>query len=402
MSDEIKLKSSEEINVVVESEDTVMQNDKASDNNDIKITEEFSDQPAEPKADAESESRKDDCNEPVISNKTSSCKPRKSLSVRKIIQLSAAIVLTVALLVAYPVYSWFRIHRQIARYEKISVPNSLYLAAARREDSRFLEMDNIDINATWIDDNGVSVGKAYYQDYVFTVAGDYVQNYILQLAHTTNNNYYYEIFEADVTDVRPTGKVLGRDYVEYTLKKDYDPELLADFDNDVYKNANAGTKLYYSVKKDIDGNEISLNASAYTVIKDGSNNIVYNVVDSVYYLYVDPEDTSLGTETVSYNGHYLNRQSDFAAWDTGDYHDKTYGTSAAVDSGPDSDVHTNAEPLYWQVQRSLPIDGSVSRDSFFHEYILRVSWNSEDPDKAPSAEYKDTDIVYISVADRVG
>lgn len=315
-----------------------------------------------------------------------------SLSVNKIIQISVALLLTLALLVAYPIYSWFRLQRQIARYEKISVPNSLYITAARREDSRYIEMDNIDITATWSkDSDGTYIADATYQDYVFTVAGDYVTSYTLQLAHTTNNNYKYEIFEADVTNVRPTGEnvAIGKDYVEYTLSKSYDPSLLADIADPIYRDSPAGTTLFYSVKTDNSGTPkpISLNAVNYTVADADS------LTASEYTI-----NTETGTKTVKYSGHYLNWESDFAAFGSGNYYyETTYDETATVGTGANTNVQTHAVPLYWQAT-GIPVEGgTITRSPFFHEYILRVSWTNDQSETDPSAEYKDTDIVYISV-----
>ena len=116
------------------------------------------------------------------------------------IQVATALALTMSIMIATPTYSWFRKQQKMARYEKVSSPNTLYITAASREDVRNFQIAGVDVSSSayWIDNNKNNVGRKTYQDYVFAVAGDYVVSYTLQLAHTTNNKYKYEIFEAEV------------------------------------------------------------------------------------------------------------------------------------------------------------------------------------------------------------
>lgn len=306
----------------------------------------------------------------------------KAVVTNRKVQLTLAIMLTLALVIGYPTYSWFSYQRQLARYEKISTPNSLYITAARREDSKNIEIDNIDVNAFWYDSNGTADSRVYYQDYVFSVAGDYVTSYTLQLAHTTNNNYTYEIFEAQVYDSAPAG-IKDKNYVEYTLTEKYDPTTMSEITaNPVYDNKGEGDKLYYSVRKDDNGANISLNGSGTTYQLPN----LANVTASRY---------TIGSRAASYKGHYLNWASQFAALGSGDYHTATYGSNATVGPGGGTNVQTHAEPLYWQANE-IPVDGATTRDPFYHEYILRVSWTN-DGASAATATYKDTDMVYITV-----
>jgi len=308
----------------------------------------------------------------------------KSIVKNKKIQFITALILTIILLAGYPAYSWFKLQRSIERFEKISTPNSLYITAGRLEDSKYFEIDNVDVTAYWYKDDGTPDSRVTYQDYVFSVAGDYVSDYTLQLAHTTNNNYSYEIFRADVTDIKPSG-ILGKDYIEYTLTDKYDPATMEEISaNHTYGSLRAGSKLYYKVKLDNDGSiKVSLNGSGNTYQQADLS----NVIASKY---------TVGGETISYKGHYLNWASQFAAQGSGTYHDQTYGSNYTVGDGGTTNVQTHAEPLYWQANE-IPVSGAIERAAFYHEYILRISWTNGTGSTDATATYKDTDMIYITV-----
>ena len=197
-----------------------------------------------------------------------------------------------------------------------------------------------------------------YQDYAFSVAGDYVSNYTLQLAHTTNNNYTYEIFRADVTDIKPSG-ILGKDYIEYTLTDKYVPTTMEEISgNHTYGSVMAGNKLYYKVKLADDGiTKVSLNGSGNSYQQANLSN-------------VNASTYSVGGTSVSYKGHYLNWASQFAAQGSGTYHNQIYGSTYTVGDGSETNVQTHAEPLYWQANE-IPVSGAVERAAFYHEYILK-------------------------------
>ncbi len=308
----------------------------------------------------------------------------KSIVKNKKIQFITALVLTIILLVGYPAYSWFKFQRSIERFEKISTPNSLYITAGRLEDSKNFEVDNVDVTAYWYDDSGTPDSRVTYQDYVFSVAGDYVSDYTLQFAHTTNNNYTYEIFRADVTNSKPSG-ILGKDYIEYTLTDKYDPATMEEIaQSHIYGSVTAGNKLYYKIKLADDGTtKVSLNGSGNTYQQADLS----NVTASTY---------TVGGESVSYKGHYLNWASRFAAQGTGTYHNQTYGSTYTVGDDGTTDVQTHAEPLYWQANE-IPVSGAVERAAFYHEYILRISWTNGTGSTDATATYKDTDMIYITV-----
>ncbi len=292
------------------------------------------------------------------------------LSSKRKVQLGIAAFLTVSLLTAIPVYAWFTYQREMARFERIDSPDMLFITAAHKENTIYMKLDGIDVNGEWKNDNGTAIdGNVSYKDYVFSVAGEYVTSFTLQLAHTTNNKYRYEIFEADVTNEKPNNAIKDRDYVNYTVTEDYPTELIADIaDNPLFENLRVNDTLYYSVKKDdsTPPKLISLNASDATTTP---------ITKSSY--------TVDGT-TFGYNGHCLNKSSDFQA-DTS-LHSRSYDAYGYVNE--------HAEAMYWQAT-GIPGGDARSRQPFYHEYILRISWDTTGDDKATS-DYKDTDIIYIT------
>ena len=173
----------------------------------------------------------------------------------------------------------------------------------------------------------------------------------------------------------PTGEnvVLDRDYIEYKLTETYDPATMAAITADpVYENKHAGDTLYYRVKTGEkvvsfeEGEEseertetvgVSLNAKNYTVANTAS---------------LEPSTYTVDGSSVSYSGHYLNWSSKFAANST--YHIDTYGTDQ-------TNVQEHAEPLYWQANHITGGDPTRG-NAFYHEYILRISWDIDGSNKA--------------------
>ena len=294
----------------------------------------------------------------------------------KKVQLFLAVMFSLLVFATIPAYAWFNYHREIARLERIESPDMLYITAADREDKINLKMDSIDVNAKW-GTNQESFATSKY--FVFSVAGDYVTNYSLQLAHTKNNNYKYEIFEAvgTVNNSDVNNLVVERDYVIYDRMGNLPTDLPTI--NSKYGDVEEHPKIYYKIKKDSNGTEISLNAGNTYVIT--------------------PANETEGTPevTISFDGHYLNMDSESGASEyyktadsTGTYHDKTYDYDQ---------VEVHSEPLYWQVT-DIPVDlDNGEKQPFYHEYILKVSWDGS-ANLTNLSKYKDTDIVYITVSVR--
>lgn len=266
----------------------------------------------------------------------------KSLSKAKRIQLILSVIFTLFLCTAIPVWSWFRLQRQMARYQRIHSPDTLYITAADCEATINIKLDGIDPNAYWDRENNI---QASYKDYVFAVAGEYVTQYTLQMAHTTNNGYTFEIYPAvrvtaDET-VNDGSKLEGRDYVIY------DP---------------------------ITDPETKYPEGLPNALKSGNN-------DTLYY--------KVGSSKL--NGKYLDPQAETtpgAADHSGKYYNETFKNSGGVYGN----VQANAVPLYWQ-KTGIQVKEN-GKQPFYHEYILRVRWT--DPKRSDT--YKDTDIIYLTAA----
>lgn len=294
----------------------------------------------------------------------------------KKIQAVIASVLSASLMFAIPSYAWFNYQREIARLERIKSPDMLFITAANREDKININMNNIDTDGTW---NSTSNEKASYQYFVFAVAGQYVTNYNLQLAHTKNNNFTYEIFEAKASNTSPGG-IEGRDYVIYEPDDDRIPSDLSDLLEHTHPGINTEVPIYYSIKKDKSTPplNISLNAGQ-----------TYTIIPAVE---ADPENGIEATDAVtkSYNGVYKNVTGGNPGYNTmaddDGYKSKTYNYA---------NIDAHSVPLYWQCT-GIPVeDTNNARDPFYHEYILKVSWDTANLGSLVS---KETDIVYITVS----
>lgn len=285
---------------------------------------------------------------------------KKSLSVKQKVQIIVASLFTIALVIMIPTYAWFNNQREIARLERIKSPDSLYITAANREDKINIKMNEIDVNSTW---NADSDETATYKYFVFAVAGQYVVDYNLQLAHTKNNNYKYEIFEAEASNTRPSG-IEGRDYIVYESNDERIPTELRSVGK--HDGIDTTKPIYYSIKEDDSSpaKQISLNAGTTYTIGEGE---------------------------LSFDGHYINMgsgTSEYTKLADGTYHDKTYSYDK---------VEPHSEPLYWQATHIEVEDTTGIKNPFYHEYILKVSWDST-ANPAELSKYKDTDIVYITVS----
>lgn len=272
-----------------------------------------------------------------------------SLSLR--IQLIAAVLFTVAVMIIIPTTAWFSHENEIAVSTKINSPATLEIKAGgpagAEQDIVNFELSDIDTEDTsykWFeDDNNV---KHYYKDFVFCVKGKAISSYDLQLAHTTNIAFDYEVYRA-IQDENGDIQYVSKDKTLTQNYKTVDPE---------------------------------------PTISGG--NVIYT--DS---------DTPV-------NGHYINN----ANYDTeGRVIAKEGGSSANAKDltgrsyGGGETHHIYANPVYW-VKRGIQVYTEEKGDEgFTHSYVLRVSWimkNSEalDSDLDVVQNNKETDIIYITAA----
>ena len=270
----------------------------------------------------------------------------KMLSSAKKVQLIVALLLTIALFIAIPVYAWFNNERKIAQLAKIKAPDELYINAAHKEDIVFLDMSSIDVSRKVPNTEDPITS----QSFVFSVSGEWVNSYTLQIEHTTNNPYTYtyhkgEIYGSitDLAKAHPTYNTRNSDgsynYVEYTANSKYDDTETSKIDN--WPN--------YPTTGDV------------TPDSEGK-----------FYIWIGDE---LG-------GKYLNvDEGETIAND--EYKDKSYEAGTVYDE--------HAVPVYWQ-KTDIPVK-ETKGVPFYHTYVIKVSWTGVDDIK----DYdKETDLFYIS------
>ena len=282
----------------------------------------------------------------VSENTTSKSKSKNRLSraLRKLskaqrIQLTAALLVTLAAAIIVPVYAWFSYQRELAELQLIKSPDLLYITAANAEAVKNLDMSGINVEATKIV-NGQEENITSKM-FPFCVAGDYVPDFTLQLAHTSNNAFKYEIFEGTVYTSEAEAQNSGKDYVEYNVTYNLSGISVPGLSRD---SVTAGEILY-----------IAKGSSLQT----GS-------VDN----------------TKSYTGRYLNMSDDNRTATT-KYQEECYGSYRN---------YTNYElPLYWQCSGIQSVADPLNHgNTFFKTFIIEVSWTPGEV-----RNNKETDIVYL-------
>lgn len=117
----------------------------------------------------------------------------KELKTSQKVEIIIAAVLTVALLVAVPVYAWFAEMGKMETMAKVKAPTNLDIRAGHYHPIINFELSNVNIEE--MRENNTPEYR------VFSVsAGDYKINYNLQLAHTTNIPFKYSIYKATEVD----------------------------------------------------------------------------------------------------------------------------------------------------------------------------------------------------------
>lgn len=142
------------------------------------------------------------------------------LSTGKKVQAIIASVLTVALLIALPVYAWFALGGKLEAFTKIKEPDNLDIRAGHYDAVQYFNLNDIDIE-TIAGENGVQKPHMV----VFSVsAGDYKIPYQLQLAHTTNIPFKYRIYRATEYDSAHKPNNPDVTYISEPLKKQGEAE----------------------------------------------------------------------------------------------------------------------------------------------------------------------------------
>ena len=104
------------------------------------------------------------------------------------IQFAVAAVLTVAVIIAIPIYAWFAHQRKVATMARINSPAKLEIKSGYAED-----IINFKVS-------GINVETSTYKDFVFCVEGEDVSAYNLQIARTTNIDFTYTLYKAHSID----------------------------------------------------------------------------------------------------------------------------------------------------------------------------------------------------------
>lgn len=293
----------------------------------------------------------------------------RELPTGKKIGLAVGVVLTAGLMTAIPIYAWFSGQRRAAELYKVEYPNSLYLNAAYAEDQRYFDLGGIPVNSVLQDDEGHFVdldGKPLDDDaepipvtkkqYVFTVSGANTSEFILQLAHTNNNYFKYDVYNAVPQDTEPD----SGEYVEYI------------------PHGAAGHTEYEKAMYEIGEDAIADDRTAPIYYVKGAA-VLGPAFDETAAV---GDKTYLNPGTVTEGGITLAARND-------SYYSKTYQTNTNVDK--------LAVPSYWQA-RITNTKEEIDNDKQFRKYyILEVTWENR-----PSAVVeKETDMVYLS-AKRIG
>lgn len=282
----------------------------------------------------------------------------KKLSVTKRVQLAVAVLFTVGMMIAIPVYAWFSHMRKAAEMYKVQYPNSLYINSGHREDRIYFGLDGVNVNEYVKDENGeyvkvngqlVQIREQYY---VFSVSGSNTRSFLLQMAHTNNNKFTYTIYEAtQYSDVD-----LATAAVTST-----DPETeeeVVDVSRLVTYTQHAGSHTENNIQ----------------VIGD---EFVNNATSDLYY--VRAENPVAGSYlNVTGSGAYPANTND-------EYYVANYGTN--------SNVEGSSVPSYWQKLINLTDEEIDANKQFCKYFILRVSWGDEQNTQVD----KETDMIYFSV-----
>ena len=273
------------------------------------------------------------------------------------IQLIAAIIMTVLLIVSMPTFAWFSYQNEMAVSTKIDSPATLEIKSGGHpgDEQAIINFELSDIDTEdstyshYIKD-GVTY---YYKDFVFCVKGKSLSSYDLQLAHTTNIAFKYEIYSAVADD---NGDIL------------YMP-----------KDNNAANSQKYRLAR------IKTDSNGDAVLDDND--------EAIYEDYDVPLDGAYANATIVGNRVVVNDSLKERSYDI--------GTSG-------DNVQQYANPAYW-LKRGIVVHSIQKQDGgFTHPYVLRICWimSTSIDDEAREEDLdivqnnKETDMIYITAKAR--
>ena len=309
-------------------------------------------------------------------------KKYKELTLSKKVQLITAIILTVGLMSAIPVYAWFTSQKKAAEMYKVQYPNSLYINAAHREDQSNLKLDGININeyakdpitgAVLVDENEEKIKVEKYQ-YVFSVSGSSTSEFMLQMAHTNNNLFTYTLYEAE--NFISCTENNNNETVTYTLNG----QTITGSQKTATISEEDKNRIVKYTHKANTHNENTLQVIGDNYVNDTESDLYY--VRNVSAI----SGTNIGYKNKDTSKPFSenNTTNFFAKKDVNDsFYSKTYGSNTNVD--------IRSVPLYWQGNISVTTD---SNKNFCKYFILEVTW---DDDEQAAQTAKETDMVYFSV-----
>lgn len=296
----------------------------------------------------------------------------KALSFKRKVQLIFTIILTIALVVAIPVYAWFTNQKKAAEMFKIKYPNALYINAAHREDRVYFNLDGINTNSNYLmdfDEQYIKQSVTYnegeddeytvdelipinHKYYVFSVSGSNTNYFTLQLAHTNNNKFTYKVYEAEQKATKETAIAAVSGYASMTD---------ADKMSRVIK--------YQTHTNSHSENSMQLDGDSYV---NNQAPVLYYVRSASPLSLIDKNPDSINAKQAEDDP-------------TNTYYKKTFG-----EEDPNTNVEVSSVPTYAQVNVSVP----AANKDFCKYFILEVEW---DPSEQSGQTSKETDIVYLSV-----
>ena len=273
------------------------------------------------------------------------------------IQLIAALIMTVLLIISMPTFAWFSYQNEMAVSTKIDSPATLEIKSGGHpgEEQAIInfELSDIDTEDSTYNHYTKDGVTYYYKDFVFCVKGKSLSSYDLQLAHTTNIAFKYEIYSA-----------------------------IADYNGDILympKDNNAANSQRYRLAR----------------IKTDTNGdaVLDNNDEAIYEDYDVPLDGEYANATIVGNRVVVN--------------DSLKGRSYDVGTNGDN-VQQYANPAYW-IKRGIVVHSIQKQDGgFTHPYVLRISWimSTSIDDEAREEDLnivqnnKETDMIYITAKAR--